>query len=57
MCTTTKYAHRSYIARFWYRAELLSIEAGNGTVSFVDYGNELTVPLTEIFQVRTEDLG
>ncbi len=56
MRTASKYADRCYIPRCWYHAEILSMEGDYATVIFVNYGNQLTVPLTEIFQVLSEDL-
>ncbi len=42
---------------FWNRAEIVDIsKKGNATVSFVDYGNEVAIPLTEVFELESEDM-
>ncbi len=57
MGTARIYTYRWYIARFWYRAQVLSVQGECATVIFVDYGNELTIPLMAIFQVVFVDYG
>ncbi len=57
MRTATKYTHRCYIPSFWYRAEILSLNGPNATVIFVDFGNEKTLPLENIFELRSQQLA
>ncbi len=49
--TATKYMHHCYIPSLWYRAEILSVNGPNATVVFVDFGNEKTLLLENIFEL------